>query len=125
MVLTWAWIAAAGALGAMTRWWLGQWLFDMAFPYVTLGCNLIGSLALGWLLAAPILRHRERLRLALTTGFLGSFTTFSAFGYEWFVLISEGDLAAAMLYFGLSVGGGLGCAWLGYRFGSGKREGSG
>jgi CrcB protein len=122
MVVTLVWIAVAGALGAMTRWWLGFTLLDVAFPYVTLGCNLLGSFLLGWLLAGPVLQWNERVRLAMTTGFLGSFTTFSAFGYEWFALVSKGDFIAGAVYVVLSVGGGLAAAWLGNFLGA-RRQG--
>ncbi|MBI3933214.1 MAG: CrcB family protein, partial [Acidobacteria bacterium] len=46
-------------------------------------------------------------RIALTIGFLGAFTTFSAFGYETFRLLEDGEWTYTSLYVSISVVGGL------------------
>jgi CrcB protein len=55
-----------------------------SFPYGTLAVNVLGSFAVGLLMqvgvATPVLS--PTLRLALTTGVMGGFTTYSAFNYE-------------------------------------------
>ena len=71
--------------------------------------NIVGSLLIGLLAALLLARAptNEALRLLLTTGLLGGFTTFSAFSYELNGLISSGSYAGAALYLLGSVGGGL------------------
>ncbi len=75
---------AGGALGAgaryltyveITRWW------SSGFPWSTLTVNVAGSLLIGVLAALFLERWPETvgLRIFLITGFLGGFTTFSAF----------------------------------------------
>ena len=75
----------AGA-GAVLRWRIGAWAAAAwpSFPAGTLLVNLIGSLAIG--VAAGLFESRthipQEVRLLLVTGFLGGFTTFSAFSLE-------------------------------------------
>ena len=88
-------IAIGGGLGSVARFvisremgnWLGSYL-----PYGTLTVNVAGSLALGWL--ATIFLDRQEInsaiRLGLTVGFLGAFTTFSTFSYESLQLLLNG-----------------------------------
>jgi fluoride exporter len=90
------WIAFGGAAGTVARYlvttgavrWLGT-----AFPYGTLAVNVIGSLILAFL--AEIFLHgvavADHHRLALTTGFTGGFTTYSAFNYEVLLLLQRGE----------------------------------
>lgn len=82
-------------------------------------CNVLGSFMLAWLLvrAAQIGRWGERVRLALGTGLLGSFTTFSALSVETFGMLDRGDWMMALLYVSLSFIGGWLAAWLGWRLG--------
>lgn len=111
-------IAAAGALGALSRYgvsllaakWLGE-----DFPFGTLIVNVLGCLLLGFLaqgaLGNPALsRH---LKLAIGTGFLGSFTTFSTFGVETINLMERGEWGSALANVALNLVVGLGCAALG------------
>lgn len=115
----------AGA-GGLCRWgvhmacdrWLGR-----SFPFGTLTVNILGCLAVG--LFAAILAggdaaepSREHWRLGLIVGFLGGFTTFSAFGRETFLLSSEGNNLAALSNILLSVGLGLVAVWLGAKLGT-------
>jgi len=56
----------------------------MAFPYGTLAANLIGSFLLGAIMHVALTTNwiASTLRLALTTGIMGGFTTYSTFNYE-------------------------------------------
>jgi len=66
-------------------------------PYGTLAVNLLGSFLLGLLMTTSLrstLMNPE-LRMGLTVGFMGGFTTFSTFSYETMRLIEEGSLVAA------------------------------
>jgi CrcB protein len=115
-------VCAAGALGTGARYAVQSWAvraLGAAFPYGTLlvnwtgsfGMSLLMQLALGTSLVPPT------LRLALATGFLGGFTTYSAFNYETLSLVEQGQAARAALNVCLTL---LGCGaagvlgmWLG------------
>ena len=110
-----------GGTGACLRYWTGFLLtrsYPSEFPWPTLLINVLGSLAIGAVLAR---NPRETVYLLAAAGLLGGFTTFSTFSYEAVTLLRRGETASALLYMGLSVGlcvlgAGLGL-WL---FGTGK-----
>ena len=95
-------IAFGGGCGSVARFlvaremerWLGNFM-----PYGTLAVNVLGSLALGWL-ATVFLAHpgiNIALRLGVAVGFLGAFTTFSAFSFESVQLMLNGAVWRAVL----------------------------
>ncbi|MCB1508669.1 MAG: fluoride efflux transporter CrcB [Hyphomicrobiaceae bacterium] len=101
-------VMAGGALGAAMRYLLTSlagWVFGHGFPAGTMLANIIGSFAMGLLIGALALRSGTdpQIRLFLATGFLGGFTTFSAFSLDAVTLYERGQLAAAALYVGGSV----------------------
>ena len=105
-------IALGGALGAVSRFLLGNGLsraLGSALPYGTFVINIVGCFAMGLLMT--IIVDREMIpaawRLFLCVGFLGGFTTFSSFGYEALILLTEGRMLAALAYAGGSVVLGL------------------
>lgn len=112
----------AGA-GGVCRWWVHlaclRW-FGHGFPLGTLLVNVLGCLLVGMLAAllAGDGTAREHWRLVVLVGFLGGFTTFSAFGRETFLLGTEGQTLAAMGNVVLSVGLGLAAVWIGARIGA-------
>ena len=56
----------------------------------------------------PLYAHHPSLRLALTVGFLGAYTTFSTFSYEWLRLLQEGAVWPCLVYIlGSVLGGGV------------------
>jgi len=85
----------------------------LAFPWGTLAVNILGSLAMGviagWLAFRAGESWTQPIRLFLTTGILGGFTTFSAFSLDAVLLWERGQAALAAVYVvasvGLSVGG--------------------
>ena len=87
------------------------------FPWSTLIVNLLGSFALGVLVARVWPSAPEWLRFGLGTGLLGSFTTFSAVIASLFALTASDEAALAALYLGVSVTGGLLLAAIGLRWG--------
>lgn len=104
-------VGAGGFFGAAGRFLVTGWLRAHAehFPYGTLAVNVFGSLALGFL--ATLLAGRmfagSPFRLLALVGFLGAFTTFSAFSYETALLWEEGRWPALAANLGLNVGGCL------------------
>lgn len=70
------------------------------FPTGTLVINVVGSLAIGLLAGYFAFKGEstQSMRLFLTTGLLGGFTTFSAFALETTHLLQRGQLGAALGY---------------------------
>ncbi len=93
-------VAAGGASGAVARYGVNLWMTmagRTSFPYATLTVNAAGSLLAGFLLviytqSAP---NNLGLRLIGAVGFLGSFTTFSAFSVDTLLLLETGNWSGA------------------------------
>lgn len=101
-------IFLGGGLGASLRHWTGVWTlrqFGPAFPYGTMTVNILGSLLMGVLIGYLSKKGGtpNEVRLFLATGFLGGFTTFSAFSLDVANLWQRGDLTGAFSYAALSV----------------------
>ena len=111
------WICLGGAAGTAARHLLTLWSnerFGSLFPYGTLAVNLIGCFLISLVVQAAVTSDwPATLRLALVTGVLGGFTTYSAFNHETLRLFSEGRSGMAFGYVGLTVIGGLLSGWLG------------
>lgn len=108
------WISIGAVLGANLRYWVGDWAaqrFGSGFPYGTMLVNLTGSFLLGFVISLTFEHFiiDPRLRILLTIGFLGSYTTFSTFAYESVTLISQGQ-------WGLGIFNLLGSSLLGALF---------
>ena len=80
-------------------------LFGAAFPAGTLAVNVLGCVAMGLIAGVFAFRGHlpQEMRLFLTTGVLGGFTTFSAFSLDAALLFERGETGLAALYVGLSV----------------------
>lgn len=81
------WLALAGAAGTLSRYALSgfvQWFSGEKFPWGTLAVNVVGCFLFGliWTLAEDRLVIAGQTRFIILTGFMGSFTTFSTFGFE-------------------------------------------
>ena len=95
-------VALLGALGSLCRWTLAaaiQKQVGSAFPAGTFVVNVAGSIAIGVVMGFFIARGTESsgLRVALTAGFMGGFTTYSSFAFETWLLIERRSLAVAAL----------------------------
>lgn len=93
-------IGVAGAAGAVLRYLTQQGVIlvlGRQFPFGTLAVNVIGSFLIGILFVAFWERavENEVLRLTLVVGFLGSFTTFSAFSLDTWILVQHGAYVKA------------------------------
>lgn len=111
-------VALAGALGCCARLGVNQFVHErlgQAFPFATLIINVSGCLAMGFLFFYTLeqLSISPTWRLAIVTGALGGFTTFSAFGIETLLLVEDGKLAQAAFYVTASVVLGIGAVFIG------------
>jgi CrcB protein len=104
-------VGAGGFFGAAGRFLLSGWISARVeqFPAGTLAVNVIGSLAIGFLAGAAAGRVLDNgaARLLVVAGFLGAFTTFSAFSLESVQLWQTGRWPALLANVGLNVGGCL------------------
>jgi len=96
-------IFIGGGLGAVSRHLSGMVVMRASgpgFPWGTMVVNIIGSFVMGCLIAWLARRSSgdADLRLLLATGFLGGFTTFSAFSLDAVTLYERGALTAAAAY---------------------------
>ena len=95
-------VAVGGALGALSRFGIGQWLADSGYAHLhpeTLLVNVIGALLIGILfIGAERFTLSEPARLGMSVGFLGAFTTFSAFLLQLLTDIQEGQVLRAVTY---------------------------
>lgn len=116
-------IFLGGGLGALSRWGLSLAVQSVAdrtllhrFPWGILACNLIGCFLVGAVFGAVVGRqHPSWLFPLLVTGFLGGFTTFSAFANDSRQLLIEGFQAAALANILASTLGGIALVLLGFR----------
>ena len=113
-------VALGGMIGAILRYGCNTAIqacsANSCIPLGTLTVNAIGCLIIGLVggytdQAAGL---SEPARLLLVVGILGSFTTFSTFGNETFLLMRNGQFTASLLNIGMQLGVGLLAVWLGY-----------
>ncbi|MGA3244901.1 MAG: fluoride efflux transporter CrcB [Bacteroidota bacterium] len=115
-------VFAGGGIGAAARYWLSGLVYQRLgseFPSGTLVVNVIGCLLIGFLIS--IFEERfvlyPSLRIFLTIGLLGGFTTFSSFSFETMALLRDGELLYASANILLSVVLCLGGTWVGLTLG--------
>lgn len=112
-------VALFGAIGSLGRYSLIQYspkIIFLNFPIGTLLVNLIGSFLIG--VVSSIFDKNlitNEIRTYLVFGFLGGFTTFSAFTYEFFNFLKNSEYLNAFLYIFLSVFLGLALFIFGYK----------
>ena len=104
-----------GGVGSVLRYLVGLWIGSTAFPWATFAVNAFGSLAIG-LFGGWAVRFGwgEALRLSLTVGLCGGFTTFSTFSKESLALIESGSYGLFTLYAAGSVALGIIATALGF-----------
>ncbi|WP_165251217.1 fluoride efflux transporter FluC [Paludisphaera soli] len=108
-------LSLGGVAGVNARYWLGVWMNRWtASHWATFAINTSGSFAIGFLSMA--LAHwlpHPHIRLAVLTGFLGGYTTFSTFAFESVTLWERGERGIAVLNLSGSVVAGFVAAFLG------------
>lgn len=113
-------VALGGAIGSMARFKLSGWVLHQTpnwrFPAGTFAVNVIGCLIAGLLAGMAVKQDffTPEARVLVFTGFLGGFTTFSAFGLETLMLFKRGEPGVAIANVAVSIAIGLLVAWLGY-----------
>src|SRR5262245_44380660 len=110
--MKWWLLFAGGGAGSMLRYAVGLWVearVGPGFPWGTFAVNVSGCFLIGVL--ATLADERAWItpaaRLALVTGVLGGFTTFSTFGLETWELVEDGRAWLAAVNAAASVGLGL------------------
>lgn len=94
-------VGIGGFVGSIARYWVSglvQSLAGPTFPFGTLAVNVVGSFLLGMVLSLSLDRGliAPDLRLLLTVGICGGFTTMSTFSYETVELMRDGQLLASL-----------------------------
>ena len=117
-------VAGGGAIGSVARYVIGVVLphSSGAFPLSTLLINVAGSFLIGLfarLFDAP--DDHQVLRVALTVGICGGFTTFSTFSAETVTLLQQGRAGRAALYVTVSLVAGVLATFAGFMVGRSAR----
>jgi len=112
-------IGSGSFLGGISRYLLSRAVQNSvvsAFPYGTMWINIFGCFLIGLLfgLSERGSLTSNELRLFLTVGFCGGFTTFSAFSLENMTMLRDGSFLHFTLYAGLSVFLGLAATFGGH-----------
>jgi len=110
------WVFVGGGAGSVCRYGvtlLTQYLAWLKFPYNTLIVNVLGAFFIG-LFFGMYQEPATRNKLVWVTGFLGGFTTFSAFSYETFALAQK-SVPLAILNVVANVFLTLLLVWAGYK----------
>lgn len=94
-------VAIGGALGASSRYLTGLLMIRLlgkGFPWGTLTVNFVGSFVMGVIVVVLAHENGNRFAPLLMTGFLGGFTTYSAFSLDAITIYERGDVALALIY---------------------------
>ena len=114
-------VLAGGAFGTGLRYSLSTLIYSVVreptFPYANLVINVSGSFMIGLLaeLFDTRLLVSPTIRIALLTGVLGGYTTFSSFSFETYELLRDGELGRGALNALASLLLGLAAVWGGVR----------
>ena len=108
----------AGGVGSVLRYGVQLLMHERIhpyhFPWATLTANVTGCFLIGLFYALSARLHLSaEVRLMLTTGLCGGFTTFSTFCNENLTLLRQGYTGTFVLYAGLSLALGIGAVWAG------------
>ncbi|KPF97423.1 protein CrcB [Rhodopseudomonas sp. AAP120] len=101
-------VFVGAGIGGLIRHYLNSFvvaLFGTAFPWGIFIINVTGSIAMGIIVELLALRVNapQDIRLFITTGILGGYTTFSTFSLDAALLYERGQLGLSLLYVAGSV----------------------
>lgn len=101
-------VALGSAIGGTLRFWLSNFVYEFlppTFPFGTLTVNVFGSFLIGLIMFGLDDRGliSQELRLFLTVGFCGGFTTFSTFSLETINLLKNSEYTLAFINIGVSL----------------------
>lgn len=116
MMTSLIYVALGGAVGSGLRYAVGVAIVRLlghGFPLAVITVNILGSFVMGLFVVLAAHRGLTHLSPLVMTGFLGGFTTFSAFSLETVNLFERGQLGAAAAYVAISVVGSVGALMLG------------
>ncbi|MCM3650949.1 fluoride efflux transporter CrcB [Metabacillus litoralis] len=111
-------VGVGGFFGAIARFYLSQMLNNKSsfrIPIGTLTVNLVGAFLLGIITG---IEANTMIALFFGTGFMGAFTTFSTLKLEMIQLYVKKYKREFLIYTGITYGGGLIVAYLGYIIGA-------
>ncbi len=108
-------VSMGGATGALLRHFTSLYFNreGASIPMGTLAVNLVGCFLIGLLHGWGLTAGQSRTRTFFATGFLGAFTTMSAFSIETWGMAENGNRVAAFVYVAVSIIGCIACAALG------------
>jgi len=116
--MNYIYVGIGGFVGAVLRYVISITLMNeqMNFPFATLIVNVTGSFLLTYTTFYLFEKYAvsQAIKLALTTGLLGSFTTFSSLSVEVVTLLASDQYLVTILYIFASLLGGIFMAYLGY-----------
>lgn len=118
MLHPYVYIAMGGALGAVSRYSVSNYLYQHVpekVHYATLAINVIGSFLIGvmYVLIVEKLYVHAHFQSGLMVGFLGAFTTFSTFSLETVRYLQGGQIGEALFYIVASVVFCVIACWIG------------
>ena len=110
-------VGIGGFLGSIARYACSVFIGQKSltdFPYATFIVNVVGAFILGLVYQWSAQQQTDsQVRIFLVTGFCGGFTTFSAFAFENYGLISNRSTATSLVYISLTIVTGIVAVWLG------------
>jgi CrcB protein len=102
------WLCSGASLGALGRYCIGIFFKSSTFPIATIVVNSLGCFIIGYVWQQYSHSLTDEFRLFLIVGFLGAFTTFSAYGLDIVTLLNQNHIKSTLLYIFLNNSGGIG-----------------